>query len=96
MADIVDRAYSAGRSKASAVYTWAVPVVRRIVRFLALPYALVFLVDWRECRRSPFLVAVDFLYIFFWLKDFPDYYAVFRLWEKPRSDWKYYFLPSMP
>ncbi|WP_158223069.1 sugar-transfer associated ATP-grasp domain-containing protein [Halovibrio salipaludis] len=34
---------------------------------------------------------LDFLYIFFVLKYYPDNYSPCRLWEKPRSEWKYYY-----
>ncbi|MDF1756671.1 MAG: ATP-grasp fold amidoligase family protein [Verrucomicrobiales bacterium] len=63
----------------------------RVMRFFALPYAVVKLVDWTECRRNPVLVCFDHLYIFFALKSFPDNYACCRLHEKPRSEWKYYY-----
>jgi hypothetical protein len=33
----------------------------------------------------------DFLYLFFTLKSFPDNYSVCRLWELPRSEWKYLY-----
>ncbi|MEX2578880.1 MAG: sugar-transfer associated ATP-grasp domain-containing protein [Verrucomicrobiales bacterium] len=63
----------------------------RVARFFALPYAVVAMVDWSECRRHPVLVCLDHLYIFFVLKYFPDNYASCRLYEKPRSEWKYYY-----
>lgn len=65
--------------------------IDRSLRFLALPYALVCLVDWKECERNVFLVFWDHLYIFFVLGYFPDNYASCRLWEKDRKDWVYYF-----
>ena len=63
----------------------------RLLRFLALPYALICLVEWNECDRNPLLVVWDHLYIFFLLGYFPDNYASCRLWEVDREDWKYYF-----
>jgi hypothetical protein len=36
-------------------------------------------------------VALDFLFIFFRLKSFPDFYSPYRLWEKPRNDWFHYY-----
>jgi hypothetical protein len=67
------------------------PYLERVFRFLALPYAYFFLVNWKECTVSPWQVFKDFLYIFFILKDYPNYYTVFRFWEKDRSEWKYYY-----
>jgi hypothetical protein len=68
-----------------------VPFFRRIQRFLALPYAYFILVNWKECKASYFLVFKDFLYIFFILNDFPDYYTQLRWWEVNRLEWKYYY-----
>ncbi len=47
--------------------------------------------NWKECSRSPLLVVLDFLYIFFVLKTFPDHYGPCRLWEVERGRWKYYY-----
>lgn len=63
----------------------------RLARFFALPYAVVKMVNWSECRRHPVLVFFDHYYIFFALKYFPDNYASCRLYEKPRHEWKYYY-----
>ena len=49
------------------------------------------MVNWDECDRNKILVCYDHLYIFFALKYFPDNYTSCRLWEKPRSEWKYYY-----
>ena len=67
------------------------PYLRRIIRFIALPYCYVMLVDWKECQASRKQVAADFLYIFFCLKYFPDNYSRCQLWEKQRDQWKYYY-----
>ena len=67
------------------------PHLRMLIRFFALPYAYFILMNWKECKASPYQVFKDFIYIFFVLKDFPDYYSVFRFWEKDRSEWKYYY-----
>lgn len=63
----------------------------RTIRFFAIPYALICLIDWNECKRNPVLVFWDHLYLFFKLGYFPDNYAVCRLWEVPRKDWVYYY-----
>ncbi len=65
--------------------------VRSVLRFLALPYCFIFLVNWKECRRSPFGVLVDFVHLFFRLKCYPDNYSPCRLHEKPRQSWSYYY-----
>lgn len=67
------------------------PIVRRFLRFLALPYCFVFYINWSECKISKFQVAKDLLYVFFKLKYFPDNYSICRLWEKPREEWVYYY-----
>lgn len=63
----------------------------RLLRFFALPYAVVKWVDWEQCDRNPLRVFGDHLYIFFVLHYFPDNYTSCRLWEKPRSEWKNYY-----
>lgn len=68
-----------------------VPYLRRIIRFMALPYCYLYLINWKECRAGKLRVAYDLLYIFFILKYFPDNYSLCRLWEKKRSDWVYYY-----
>ena len=65
--------------------------VRRLLRFLALPYCFFRCVNWRECDASPLRVVLDFVYIFFRLKYFPINYSQCRLWEVPRDEWKYYY-----
>ena len=67
------------------------PFIRRIIRFLLLPYCFVRLVNWKECTKSHLEVLFDFIYIFFVLKDYPDNYGACRLWEVRRSDWGRYF-----
>jgi len=66
------------------------PFLRRLIRFLALPYCLIN-INWNECNRNKILVIFDFLYIFFVLKYYPDNYSSCRLWEKKRSSWVYYY-----
>lgn len=67
------------------------PLIRRSIRFLLLPYCYVNLIDWQECTKAKWRVALDLLYIFFVLRDFPDNYGPCRLWEKPRREWPYYY-----
>lgn len=68
-----------------------VPYFRRILRFVALPYCYLFLINWNECTKSKVGVIGDLFYIFFVFKYFPDNYSKCRLWEKDRSEWKYYY-----
>lgn len=65
--------------------------IRRLVRFMLLPHCFLRLVDWAECPRSRTRVALDFLYIFFVLRDYPDNYGPCRLWERPRSEWPLFY-----
>jgi hypothetical protein len=66
-------------------------LIRRMIRFLALPYCYFKLVNWKECSASRLQVIIDLLYIFFKLKTFPDNYSPCRLWELDRELWKYYY-----
>lgn len=67
------------------------PYVRRLLRFIALPYCFLFDVNWNECKRAKILVAYDLLYIFFKFKYYPDNYSICRLYEKSKKDWIYYY-----
>ena len=67
------------------------PLVRRLIRFAALPYCYFKLVNWKECPASRYQVIKDLLYIFFVLKCYPDNYSVCRLWEIDRKQWAYYY-----
>ena len=67
------------------------PFIRRILRFIALPYCYLFLVNWKECTSSKIQVLKDLLYIFFQLKYFPYNYSPCRLWEKDRKTWSFYY-----
>ena len=67
------------------------PLIRRALRFLALPYCYFRLIDWNECTKSRYQVAKDLLYVFFRLKYYPDNYAPCRFWEKDKSIWSYYY-----
>lgn len=74
----------------SEIKSSGTPYIRRFFRFLALPYCF-YQVNWSECSRSKVKVAFDFIFIFFRLKYYPDNYSPCRLWEKSRSEWKYYY-----
>lgn len=67
------------------------PILRRLLRFVAMPWWFATVMNWRDCPRSRLAVAGDFLYVFFVLKTFPDNYAGCRLWEKQRSEWAQYY-----
>lgn len=67
------------------------PLIRRTLRFIALPYCYFKLVNWKECTSSWYQVIKDLLYIFFKLKYFPDNYTPCRFWEKDRKEWCYYY-----
>jgi hypothetical protein len=69
----------------------SIPYLRRIQRFLFLPYCYLYLVNWEECKKGKLAVIGDFLYIYFVLKDFPDNYSICKLWDKPKSEWVYYY-----
>ena len=60
-------------------------------KFLALPYCYFKFIDWNECPVSKYQVVLDFIYIFFKLKYYPENYGYCRLWEKSRDEWKYYY-----
>ena len=65
--------------------------VRRILRFLALPYCYSHYINWKECDAPRLRVLYDLIYIFFHLKFFPENYSLCHLWRKKRSEWKYYY-----
>ena len=67
------------------------PLVRRVIRLLLLPYLYVKLLAWPECKRTPWALLSDLLYIFFVLRDYPEHYGPCRLWERPRAEWSLYY-----
>ncbi len=67
------------------------PLIRRVLRFFVLPYYYFKLINWEECEATKTQVIKDLLYIFFVLKYFPYNYSLCRLWEKDRSEWRYYY-----
>lgn len=67
------------------------PLIRRFIRFLALPYCYFGRRNLQDCKTPRFQVIRDLLFIFFRFKYYPDNYFPCRLWEKDRKDWvKYY------
>ncbi|WP_303286388.1 sugar-transfer associated ATP-grasp domain-containing protein [Marinobacter sp. SS8-8] len=91
-----------GRNKVEKIYIYIiisfgcfidglVPYLRQVIRFLFLPYAYAFLIDWQVCKKSKTGVWKDFLYIFFVFKTFPDHYQQCRLWEKKPREWALYW-----
>jgi glutathione synthase/RimK-type ligase-like ATP-grasp enzyme len=63
----------------------------RFRKFLALPYCYFKFVNWNECKKTRMQVAIDFCYIFFKLKYYPENYGYCRLWEIDKKFWKYYY-----
>lgn len=88
---MIDRYYTLVIKLLTNIKPWILPYIRRIFRFMALPYAYFMLVNWKDCEASRLHVAMDFIYIFFILKDFPDYYSRFGFWEMDRDEFKYYY-----
>lgn len=89
--DYAEKLYIFTGSVLKNIYDRAVPRIRRLQRFIFLPYCYFFLVDWSRCDEGRWKVICDFLYIFFVLKDFPDNYYRCRLWEKDRTEWVFYY-----
>jgi glutathione synthase/RimK-type ligase-like ATP-grasp enzyme len=67
-----------------------VPLLRRIQRFAALPICFMG-IKWDQCRKKKISVIFDLLYIYFFLKDYPDNYMQCRLFEKNKNLWTYYY-----
>jgi len=65
--------------------------IRRVIRFMLLPYCYFRLINWNECTSSRIQVVKDLFYIFFKLKYFPDNYGPCRLWEIDRSKWSLFY-----
>lgn len=66
-------------------------LIRYLMRLILLPYCYVFQVNWAACTKGRIAVALDFFYIFFVLRNYPDNYGACRLWEVPREDWAKYY-----
>lgn len=73
------------------MYQESHPLIRRVLRLIALPYCYFYLTNWSQCTASKTQVIKDFLYIFFKLKYFPDNYSPCRFWEKDKKSWDYYY-----
>ena len=67
------------------------PIVRQLIRLMALPYCYVKLVNWNVCKASKIQVIMDFMYMFLKLKNFPDNYSPCRMWELERKEWPFYY-----
>ncbi|OGR06962.1 MAG: hypothetical protein A2511_17245 [Deltaproteobacteria bacterium RIFOXYD12_FULL_50_9] len=67
------------------------PLIRRILRFLMLPYCFLYLIKWEECTKSRFAVICDLFDLFFRHKTFPDHYGPCRLWEIDKRKWPLYY-----
>lgn len=67
------------------------PHSRQALRFLALPYCYFFTVNWKICTASRLKVALDFLYIFFVLRNYPDNYSTCGLYKTERAKWACFF-----
>ncbi len=67
------------------------PLLRRLLRLIALPWYFMTKINWEECDRSRLAVAADLLHIFFVLRYYPDNYAACRLWELPRDRWPAFY-----
>jgi glutathione synthase/RimK-type ligase-like ATP-grasp enzyme len=78
------------RNNAFKAKSILVPHFRQFFRFMALPYCFS-KVNWQECTKTKAQVALDFIYIFFVLKYYPDNYSPCRFWEKTRSEWAFYY-----
>lgn len=89
--DMMQNLYDKLSTRFKSISVSMIPYFRRFIRFLALPYCYFMLVNWEECTASRYHVIKDFIYIFFVLKYFPDNYSLCRLWEKDRSEWRYYY-----
>lgn len=91
MNDIVERIYVKFRKTIGGANSKINPYLRRVLRFMALPYCYIYLVNWEICTVSRLQVISDLLYIFFRLKYYPDNYNSCRLWELDREEWQYYY-----
>lgn len=88
---MIEDIYLITKKKVAEAYTVAVPYLRRLLRFCALPHYYFYVMNWELCTRSRIYVAWDLLYIFFHLHYYPENYSLCRLWEKKRSSWRYYY-----
>jgi len=89
--NIIKTIYFIQKSKSSEITEALIPYLRRLTRLMALPYCFLYQIDWHECNKAKIFVFKDLLYIFFVLKYYPDNYGRCRLWEKKKTEWKYYY-----
>ncbi|MFA5295602.1 MAG: sugar-transfer associated ATP-grasp domain-containing protein [Methanoregulaceae archaeon] len=69
--------------------------IDRLIKFFYLPdyYRTIVRNDEfkKSSRKTRFELALDLLTLFFTYKTFPTNYGICRLWEVPKSQWKYYY-----
>lgn len=89
--DKIEKTYIFITKKFESFLDALVPYLRHILRFISLPYCFFILTNWKKIKVGRTKVILDFLYIFFVLRSFPDNYSACRLWEVPKNQWKYYY-----
>jgi hypothetical protein len=87
----LDNAYLKLKQIKSEIIPVVATVFLRMRKFLALPYCYYKFLIIKPKNISKIDVIKDFLYIFFVLKYYPENYGYCRLYEKKRSEWKYYY-----
>ena len=86
-----DKLYTLSGKTIRSIVQETVPYLRRLLRFIALPYYFFFEIRWEICKREKVHVLADLLYIFFRFKYYPDNYYLCRFWEKNKGEWKFYY-----
>lgn len=69
----------------------SLPIIDRFIQFFSLPSYCLNVLKIKECNKTRIAIAVDLLQLFFSYKTFPDNYVLCRLFEVPKSEWKYYY-----
>jgi glutathione synthase/RimK-type ligase-like ATP-grasp enzyme len=88
---MVEQSYARISALLSWIGTRIHPLLRRLLRLIALPWYFMTKINWEECDRDRLAVAADLLHIFFVLRYYPDNYAICRLWELPRDRWPAFY-----
>ena len=88
---MVERLYDALLRRQTAWREALTPVLRRLLRFLALPWLYATAIPWSDGGPGRLQAVGDLLHVFFRLGYFPDNYGPCRLWEKPRGEWVLYY-----
>jgi len=89
--DRFEKIYNGMISAAVSARERIYPYIRRVIRFMALPYVYLRMIDWTLCPIPRLRVMYDLVYIFFKYKYYPDNYFMCKLWEKDREDWPRYY-----